>query len=93
MEYHHKTQPEIYEAYDDKWDMMVRGENEEEKMLREQQDAIIKLNEIKIPVSKHCNICGKMDFPPFEGRDGNYYCRDHILPENRGGDEKENLYR
>jgi hypothetical protein len=83
LEYHLKTQPEIHEAYDDKWDMMVSAETEKEKMLREQQDAIRKLNEIKIPVSKNCCICGVMDFPPFEGRDGKYYCRDHILPENR----------
>jgi hypothetical protein len=52
-------------------------------MFRKQQCNILKkLNEL-FPQTQECCICGKKDFPPFLGRDGNYYCRDHILPENR----------
>jgi hypothetical protein len=87
LEYHHKTQPEVHEAYNDKWDLMVSSEPEEEKFFREQQDAIRNLNDVEIPVSKNCYVCGKMDYPPFEGRDGRFYCREHILPENRGTGE------
>ena len=58
------------------------------------QDRVDQLNTIheisveKIPISKDCAICGKIDNPPFEGRDGKFYCRDHILPENRGAGER-----
>jgi hypothetical protein len=31
-----------------------------------------------------CFVCGKRDLLPLRGRDGRYYCREHILPENRG---------
>jgi len=88
LEYHQKTQPEVHQAYDEKWDLMVSSETEEEKFFREPQDAIRNLNEVEIPVSKNCYICGKLDYPPFEGRDGRFYCREHILPENRGTGER-----
>jgi DNA-directed RNA polymerase subunit RPC12/RpoP len=88
LDYHHKTQPEIHEAYDDKWDLMVSSETVEEKNFTEQHDAILNLKEVEIPVSKNCYICGILDYPPFEGRDGKYYCREHILPENRGTGER-----
>jgi DNA-directed RNA polymerase subunit RPC12/RpoP len=88
LEYHLKIEPEIHQDYGDKWDLMSRPETDDEKFLREQQDAIRKLNEIQIPVTKNCVICGKLDFPPFEGRDGKFYCREHILPENRGTGER-----
>jgi hypothetical protein len=31
-----------------------------------------------------CFVCGKRDLLPLRGRDGRHYCREHILPENRG---------
>jgi hypothetical protein len=31
----------------------------------------------------NCFICGKWDSLSVKGRDGRYYCHDHILPENR----------
>jgi hypothetical protein len=34
-------------------------------------------------VDMNCYICGKRDIMPMKGRDGRYYCQDHILPENR----------
>jgi len=42
-------------------------------------------NEWEIPVKQdlNCFICGKRDILPLKGKDGRYYCRDHILPENR----------
>jgi hypothetical protein len=30
-----------------------------------------------------CYICGKKEGLPFRGHDGRFYCKDHILPENR----------
>jgi hypothetical protein len=30
-----------------------------------------------------CFVCGKRDMLPMKGRDGHYYCQNHILPENR----------
>ena len=67
-------------------DDFVKKETEEEKFQREQQDAINKLRDIEFPKnskSYSCSICRKKDFPLFIGQDGEYYCREHILPENR----------
>lgn len=58
-------------------------ETEEEQFLREQRKAIYKLTGAYIPGSAICSICGKKDTPLFIGRDGRYYCRNHVLPENR----------
>lgn len=38
-------------------------------------------------IKNNCSYPGcrnKLDWPPLKGRDGNYYCKYHILPENRG---------
>jgi hypothetical protein len=65
-------------------DDFVKKETEEEKFQREQQDALIRIKEIKIPnTNNRCYICGKKDSPLFTGKDGEKYCREHILPENR----------
>jgi hypothetical protein len=59
-------------------------ETDEEWKARLQQ---IFLNKIrKDPLSVPCNYpgCSKVEYPAFLGSDGKYYCRDHILPENRG---------
>ena len=67
-------------------DDFVKKETEEEKFQREQQDAINKLRDIEFSEPHkpyRCFTCGKKDFPLFIGQDGEYYCRGHILPENR----------
>jgi len=68
---------------ENKWDIPVKGETEEEKYQREHHEAITRLHNAKIPAYLNCYICGKRDILPLKGKDGRYYCRDHILPENR----------
>jgi hypothetical protein len=43
----------------------------------------IKTRSNKDPEDSSCFICGKKEGLPFRGNDGRYYCKDHILPENR----------
>jgi len=67
-------------------DSIFKKETEEEQFIREQRKAVYRLEGIYIPGSAICSEkgCGKKDTPLFIGKDGKYYCRDHILPENRG---------
>lgn len=61
----------------------VIRETEEQRFQREQYRTIRELQNANIPADLNCYICGKRDLLPLQGSDGRYYCRDHILPENR----------
>jgi hypothetical protein len=79
------SKTEDRDSDENKWNIMVRGETEEEKFLRQQQDAVNKLRDIEdieIREPYQCNNCPSTEFL-LKGRDGKYYCKDHILPENR----------
>jgi len=65
-------------------DNIFKKETEEEQFIREQRKAVYRLEGIYIPGSAICSVCGEKDTPLFTGKDGRYYCRNHILPENRG---------
>ena len=72
-------------------DSDFKKETEEEQFNREQRKAIYRLINTRFPqpsLSDVCSVCGKKDFPLYVGNDGGYYCRNHILPENRNA-EKE----
>ena len=70
-------------------DNFVKKETEEEKIQPQKQDTHFILKQIKNPVTNNsktfrCYTCGKKDSPLFIGKDREKYCREHILPENRG---------
>ena len=64
-------------------DIPVIRETEEQRFQREQYRSIRETQAANIPIDLHCFVCGKRDILPIMGSDGRYYCRDHILPENR----------
>jgi hypothetical protein len=71
---------------DPRWDYPDGHLSEEEQDSNENKLDIPSRKEtedVKNPVYLNCYICGKRDLLPLKGKDGRYYCRDHILPENR----------
>ena len=44
---------------------------------------IIRLRDDDFPDTYACAVCGKKELPPFIGKDGRCYCKDHISTENR----------
>jgi uncharacterized protein (DUF2147 family) len=69
-------------------DNFVAIEPEGVNSKQKQEDTIIKSREGKIPEpfknkTYKCFFCGKTDNFLYRGRNGENYCKDHILPENR----------